>query len=189
MTRNIVIGVRRETKNRWECRSPLTPTNISELRQHSKDVQFVIQPCSKRVFSDKSYADVGATLSDDLSRCDLILGVKEVPISDLHPKKHFMFFSHTHKGQPYNMAMLKEVCNRKITLMDYELLTDEVGRRIVAFGAFAGYSGMINCLHGVGDRLLSMGYRTPFLVLTQSVTVECRLVAQLRLTKQGEGGD
>lgn len=163
--RSLKIGIRRETKNRWECRAPLTPTHVNYLRQkQAGKVDFIVQPCTRRVFTNKQYEDVGAQINEDLSGCDLIMGVKEVPISDLIPNKQFLFFSHTHKGQSYNMPLLRSICDNKITLLDYELLKDESGRRLVAFGAFAGFAGMINCLHGLGDRLLTNGYRTPFLV-------------------------
>lgn len=95
-----------------------------------------------------------------------MLGVKEIPTLHIMPNKTFMCFSHTHKGQPYNMAMLKKFVDSKCTLIDYELLKNENGERLVAFGKFAGYAGMINCLHGMGLQLLNRGYRTPFLVLS-----------------------
>lgn len=182
--RAITIGIRRETKNRWECRAPLTPIHVQELRAYScNKVNFVIQPCTRRVFSDRQYMEAGALVNEDLRDCDLIIGVKEVLMADLIPGKQYLFFSHTHKGQPYNMMMLKNVCEKKISLIDYELLTDAEGRRLVAFGAFAGFAGMINCLHGLGDRLLAKGFRTPFLVsmFVFLMHLECILVAQLCL--------
>jgi alpha-aminoadipic semialdehyde synthase len=80
------------------------------------------------------------------------------------PNKTYMFFSHTHKGQPYNMGMLKEILNNKIRLVDYELLTDENRRRLVLFSKFAGYAGLIDGMHGLGHRLLAKGFGNPFLV-------------------------
>lgn len=92
------------------------------------------------------------------------MGVKEVPSQAILPNKVYFCFSHTHKGQPYNMPMLKKFTDSQCTLIDYELLTDPAGRRLVAFGKYAGYAGMINALHGMGLQLLARGYRTPFLV-------------------------
>ena len=106
----------------------------------------------------------GAVIKEDLGGCDVIVGVKEVPKDSIIPGKTYMCFSHTHKGQPYNMPMLRQFLNASCTLLDYELLTDERGARLVAFGRFAGYAGMINCLHGMGLQFLARGYRTPFLV-------------------------
>lgn len=106
----------------------------------------------------------GAEISDDLSACDVIVGVKEIPADQVLPGKMHFCFSHSHKGQPKGAALLGAFRDKKATLVDYELLTDGQGARVLAFGKFAGYAGMINCLHGLGDRFLQLGYRTPFLV-------------------------
>jgi alpha-aminoadipic semialdehyde synthase len=90
------------------------------------------------------------------------MGVKEVPSELLIPKKKYIFFSHTHKGQVSNIPLLRAVRDSGITLYDYELIKDSNGKRLVAFGKYAGYSGMINALNGLGDRLLTRGIRTPF---------------------------
>lgn len=100
----------------------------------------------------------------DLSTADLVLGVKEVPVSQLLNDKKYMFFSHTHKGQPYNISLLQACLSKNITLIDYELITDSAGKRLVLFGKYAGYAGMINALHGLGLRMLGLGHDTPFLV-------------------------
>lgn len=104
----------------------------------------------------------GAILHHDLSSADVILAVKEVPIKDLLASKFYFYFSHTHKGQPRNMPMLKAILEKNITLIDYELLAKE-NKRLVFFSKFAGYAGMIDGLHGFGQRLLKAGYATPFL--------------------------
>ncbi len=106
----------------------------------------------------------GAIITEDLSHADLILGVKEVPKSKLMANKTYLFFSHTHKGQPYNMALLKEILDKNIRLVDYELMVNENKKRLVFFSKFAGYAGFIDGMHGLGHRLLAMGYGTPFLV-------------------------
>lgn len=90
-----------------------------------------------------------------------------------------MCFSHTHKGQSHNMSMLRTFVEQKCDLIDYELLKDEQGRRLVAFGKFAGYAGMINCLHGLGLQLLSRGFRTPFLVILLSLSNESLIAATI----------
>lgn len=58
----ITIGVRREEKNQWETRSPLAPTSAKELLK-LKDVNIVVQPCTKRIFTDKEFE---AVVPDDL---------------------------------------------------------------------------------------------------------------------------
>ena len=92
------------------------------------------------------------------------MGIKEVKVSELIPSKSYIFFSHTHKGQAQNLKLLTKICESGITLFDYELIKDKQNNRLVAFGSFAGSAGMINILHGLGDRLLSRGIRSPFLV-------------------------
>lgn len=91
------------------------------------------------------------------------MGVKEVPANQLIPNKSYIFFSHVHKGQPRNIPLLSKICSNGISLHDYELIKDKNGKRLVAFGRFAGYSGIINSFNGLGDILLSRGIRTPFI--------------------------
>lgn len=165
---SIKIGIRRESKNKWECRTPIVPTHVKQLLQEAPTAQIIVQPCSRRVFPNGVFEAAGATIQEDLSECDLILGVKEIPTTDLLPNKAYLFFSHTHKGQRHNMPMLQHVLKKNITLLDYELLTDDKGKRTVRFGYFAGIVGVINGIHGLGEHLLSYGYRTPFLTLGQA---------------------
>ncbi|KAI9244018.1 alpha-aminoadipic semialdehyde synthase [Phascolomyces articulosus] len=159
------IGIRREDKSRWERRVPLTPDAVRDLVQET-GAQVFIQPSTKRVFSDDAYVKAGAIVSEDLSVADIILGIKEVPTSKLIPDKTYVFFSHTHKGTPKNMPMLKDILDKRIRLIDYELMKDpETHKRLVAFGKFAGNAGMIDGLHGMGHRFLGLGYTTPFMYL------------------------
>ena len=101
------IGIRREAKNQWERRVPLSPNHVQKLVQSG--VKVYIEPSTKRIFSDREYANYGAILTQDLSAADIIVGVKEVPVPHLLPNKTYLFFSHTHKGQPHNMPLLNAV--------------------------------------------------------------------------------
>ncbi|KAH6597557.1 hypothetical protein BASA61_003126 [Batrachochytrium salamandrivorans] len=158
----VSIGIRREGKNRWERRVPLVPSHVLHL---TKDLgaTVYIQPSSKRVISDDLYRQAGAIVQDDLSAAHVIVGVKEVPVAQLIKDKTYIYFSHTHKAQKYNMPMLQNVLDKKIRLIDYELMTNEDGSRLVQFSRFAGYAGMIDTLYAVGHRLLGLGYGSPFL--------------------------
>jgi saccharopine dehydrogenase (NAD+, L-lysine forming) len=157
----MIIGIRREDKNRWERRVPLTPEDVGDLiARHG--LIFHVQPSPIRIFPDERYAAAGATLREDLSGCDIILGVKEVPTALLLPHKGYFFFSHTIKSQPYNMPMLRRLLDLGGTLFDYELITDERGQRLVFFGNFAGLAGMIVTLHALGERLQIEGIPNPF---------------------------
>ncbi|GAM18563.1 hypothetical protein SAMD00019534_017380 [Acytostelium subglobosum LB1] len=155
------LGIRREDKNRWERRAPLAPSHIEELVK--KGIKIIVQPSTLRNYSNAAYQKAGAIIQEDIKECDVIIAVKEVPSEYLFPNKTYIYFSHTIKAQPYNMPMLDEINKKHIRLIDYERITDEKNRRLVRFGSFAGYAGMIDMLHALGDRLLAKGFSTPFL--------------------------
>ncbi|EGD76105.1 hypothetical protein PTSG_00811 [Salpingoeca rosetta] len=156
-----VIAVRRETKNRWERRAPLVPKHVRKLKRMGFRV--LVQPSDMRVFTNEQYARAGAELVEDLSAASVVLGVKEVPLSELHPNKTYVCFSHTIKAQEGNMGMLDDILSKNIRLIDYECMLDENKKRVIGFGKFAGIAGMIDLLRGLGDRLLGLGYSNPFL--------------------------
>lgn len=156
------LGIVKETKNNWERRVPLNPEAVKELINKGFDV--VIQPSEIRIYSDEEFEAVGAKVCNDLSECDFIIGVKEIPISEIIPDIPHLFFSHVIKGQEYNMPMLQYIIDKNVTLLDYEKIADEENRRLVFFGEYAGNAGMIDTLHGLGKRLKEhYGLDTPFL--------------------------
>jgi len=167
----ISIGIRKETGHPNERRVVLTPDHVKKLIEEHK-IDVVVQSSEQRIFKDDQYKEVGATISDDLSPCNIILGVKEVPPEDLIPNKTYLFFSHTIKGQKYNMPMLKKILDNKITLIDYELVKKSNGRRVVFFGVYAGYVGMINALWTFSKRLKWEGIENPFEDLQQTCTYD-----------------
>lgn len=145
------IGIRRENKNKWERRSLLTPDDVDRLIKDGIEIWF--QPSPIRIFTDEEYKNVGAVISEDLSSCPTILALKEIPTSLLESGKTYAFFSHTIKGQEHNMPMLKRMMELKCQLLDYELITDDKGRRLIFFGNYAGLAGMIDTLWALGKRL------------------------------------
>jgi len=157
-----VIGIRREDKNKWERRVPLVPADLAELKKNH-DVDFIIQPSPIRVFTDDDYRAAGLTVDEDLSGADIIFAVKEIPMSMLTGKKAFVYFSHTIKGQDYNMPMLQHLLDEGGTLIDYERIADEQNRRLIFFSIHAGYAGMIESLVALGLRLELQGRKTPLL--------------------------
>ncbi|KAJ3144448.1 hypothetical protein HDU89_008226 [Geranomyces variabilis] len=181
----LTVGVRAEGKNRWERRVPIMPEHVERLVKES-GANVIVQPSTKRVVPDEKYQLAGATISKDLSKADIIVGVKEVPIDQLIADKTYMFFSHTHKGQKYNMPLLQSVLDKRIRLIDYELMTNEHGRRLVQFSRFAGYAGMIDCMHGLGHRLLALGYGNPFLACGMSYMYRTLADARLDVTRTGQ---
>ncbi len=156
------IGVRREDKNEWERRVPIVPLHARELFQRHH-VQTVIQPSKIRIFSDDAYRAAGAQVTDDISDCRTIFAIKEIPVKLLQPGRTYIFFSHTIKGQTHNMPMLKRLMELNCQLVDYERIVNEQGKRLVAFGRFAGIAGMLDTLWAFGRRLSSKGIKSPFL--------------------------
>ncbi|MDO9577696.1 MAG: bifunctional lysine ketoglutarate reductase /saccharopine dehydrogenase family protein [Candidatus Cloacimonadales bacterium] len=156
------LGIVKETKNKWERRVPLNPQAVKELIE--KGFEVIIQPSEIRIYTDDEFEAVGAKISDDLSQCDFVIGVKEIPIPDIIHGIPHLFFSHTIKGQEYNMPMLQYILDNSVTLLDYEKIADEENRRLVFFGEYAGNAGTIDTLHGLGRRLKEhYGLDTPFL--------------------------
>ena len=162
-----VVGIRREDKSEWERRAPLVPEDVADLVASGVDI--VVQRSPRRCFADGAYERAGARLVDDLSGADVILGVKEVPLGEILPGRTWMFFSHTIKGQPYNMPLLRTLLDQGGTLFDYELVTDEKGVRTIAFGRYAGLAGAIDTLWALGQRFESEGITTPFAAMRQSL--------------------
>ena len=165
MTRK--IGILREHKSQWERRAPLVPHDVEKLiRRHG--IRVMVQPAPNRAYKEHKYAKSGAKIDEDLSTCDIVIGVKEFPIEFFKPGGIYMFFSHTIKGQSYNMNMLRRLMDLGCTLMDYELVKDDMGRRLIFFGNYAGRAGMIDTLWTLGKRLQHEGFDTPFLRMKQA---------------------
>jgi alanine dehydrogenase len=146
------IGVIAETKSPPDRRVPFAPEQLAELKNAYPDHDFVVQSSPIRCFTDKAYEDAGVEVRTGVSDCDVLFGVKEVETGQLIPGKTYFFFSHTGKEQPHNRAMLQEIAARKITLVDYEYLTDHLHIRLVAFGRWAGIVGAYNGLRAYGER-------------------------------------
>lgn len=135
------IGIIREGKIPNDFRVALTPEQCATLKKKYPHVDVVVQPSDIRRFRDEEYKTAGIELSEDLSDCDLLIGVKEVPIEMLIPGKTYMFFSHTIKKQPYNAKLLRAILDKKIRLIDYEILKGTDGKRLIGFGRYAGIVG------------------------------------------------
>lgn len=145
------IGILREGKMPHDKRVPFTPAQCVDLAQ-SFGAQVLVQPSDWRSYTDQEYRDAGVTLQEDLSDCDILMGIKEVPVSDLIAGKKYLFFSHTIKKQPHNKKLMKALLEKKIQMIDYECLTDPQFNRIIGFGHYAGIVGAYNGLRGYGLR-------------------------------------
>ncbi|MFZ9387371.1 MAG: NAD(P)-dependent oxidoreductase [Chitinophagaceae bacterium] len=146
------IGLIREGKVPADNRVALTPAQCKWIHRNSPDVRVVVQSSGNRCFSDREYLIAGAEVVDSVEDCDLLLGIKEVPVDQLVPGKTYLFFSHTKKKQPHNQLLLRAILEKEITLIDYECLEHEDGQRIIGFGFFAGVVGAHNGMMAYGNR-------------------------------------
>jgi saccharopine dehydrogenase (NAD+, L-lysine-forming) len=144
------IGIIKEGKIPNDFRVALTPAQCATLKEKYPHVEVVVQPSDIRKFRDEEYRAAGIELSNDLSDCDLLVGVKEVPVDMLIPEKTYMFFSHTIKKQPYNAKLLRTILDKKIRLIDYEILKGTDGKRLIGFGRYAGIVGAYEGLRAFG---------------------------------------
>jgi alpha-aminoadipic semialdehyde synthase len=155
----VLIGIRREDKNRWERRVPLIPADIEELQRQG--LRFRVQPSADRIFPDDEFTQRGIEVAEDLDPCDLVLAVKEIPTELLRQGRTYVYFSHVIKGQDYNMPMLRRLLELGCSLVDYERIVDSRGRRLIFFSLHAGHAGMIDTLWTLGQRLAARGHETP----------------------------
>jgi hypothetical protein len=144
------IGVIRETKNPPDKRVPLSPEKCAKLKQNFPEVELVVQSSNIRAFKDEEYSELGVNIVQDVSDCDVLLGVKEVKKEELLPHKTYFFFSHTIKEQPYNRDLLQKILDLKIKMIDYEALTYPKNGRILGFGRYAGIVGAYNAFLAFG---------------------------------------
>jgi len=146
------IGLIREGKIPADNRVALTPAHCKFINKTQEGLEVIIQQSLARCYTDEEYIMAGIEVKDDISDCDILLGIKEVPLKMLIPNKTYLFFSHTKKLQLYNQKLIKEIIAKKITLIDYECLEHEDGKRIIGFGFFAGVVGAHNGIMAYGKK-------------------------------------
>jgi alpha-aminoadipic semialdehyde synthase len=178
------IGIRREDKNPWERRSPLIPSHVRELIQ-KHELEIDIQSSSNRIFTDEDFAREGARIVDSLKDCPVVFAVKEIPPHLFERHKAYVFFSHTIKGQPANMPMLKKMMDLECTLIEYERILDENGLRLVFFGHQAGQAGMIDTLWALGQRGSVQGIPNPFSSIKQAFEYPSLVAAKEEISAVG----
>lgn len=144
------FGIIKERKNPPDRRVVLSPSAIAKLQLHYPSVQFIVESSDIRVFSDDEYTEKGIEVSDTVADCDVLIGVKEVPIVNLIPNKSYFFFSHTIKKQPYNRELLQAILKNNIALYDHETIVDSEQKRLIGFGKYAGIVGTYNAFRAFG---------------------------------------
>lgn len=146
------IGVIREGKNPPDERVPLSPEQCLEIAKNYPEINLVVQSSNVRRYKDNEYTNLGVKVVDSVNDCDILIGVKEVPIKDLIDNKTYFYFSHTIKKQPYNRNLLLEMLNKNITMVDWETLTNKKGIRLIGFGKYAGIVGCYNTFYAYGKK-------------------------------------
>lgn len=144
------IGIIRERKSPPDRRVVFSPQALVALKKRYPQADIAVESSDIRVFSDQEYQEAGITVTNDLSDCDWLLGVKEVPVDNLIPGKNYFFFSHTIKKQPYNQKLLRAVLDKNINLHDHETVVDAEMARLIGFGRYAGIVGAYNAIRAFG---------------------------------------
>ncbi|MBA5791826.1 alanine dehydrogenase [Flavobacterium sp. xlx-214] len=144
------FGIIREGKNPPDKRVVFSPQELLSVKENHPEATFKVQTSPIRVFKDEEYQALGFEVTEDMSDCDILFGVKEVPVNDLIPNKTYFFFSHTIKKQQYNKKLLQTCLERNIRLIDHETLVDKNGHRLIGFGRYAGIVGAYNAFRAFG---------------------------------------
>ncbi|MCK5776408.1 MAG: hypothetical protein KAH25_09530 [Bacteroidales bacterium] len=182
--KNNIIAIRHEDKYLMERRAAITPQHAKILTD--KGLKILVESSAKRVFKGEDYTQAGAIITNDISESPVVFGVKEMPLDIFEENKTYMFFSHTIKGQEYNIPLLKKMIEKKINLIEYEKVTDHDDRRLIFFGRFAGLAGMINSFWSFGLRLKEKGINTPFVNLKQSHNYDSLDEAKMAIKAVGD---
>jgi saccharopine dehydrogenase (NAD+, L-lysine-forming) len=185
MAMNNRVGIRYEDRFKMERRVAITPNHVQKLIEED-GLEFLVEKSEKRVFTDAEFNEAGAKIVDDVRQASVIFGVKEMPIEYFEKNKTYILFSHTIKGQSYNMPALRKMVEKKINLIDYEKVADADGRRLIFFGRFAGLAGMINSLWALGLRMGELNSKNPFSGINQSHTYTSLEDALADISKAGK---
>lgn len=181
---NKKVALRYEDRYLMERRVAIVPSHVQKLIE-KHGLEFIVEKSEKRIFTDNEFKEAGATIVDKLPDIPVIFGVKEMPLDIFKENHTYILFSHTIKGQAYNMPALKKMVEKKVNLIDYEKVRDEHGRRTIFFGKYAGLAGMINTLWALGQRLKVKGIHTPFEKLQQSHKYNSLDEAKTAISKVG----
>ena len=137
------LWIRSEQRDH-ESRTGITPQGAATLL--AAGVQVTVEESPHRIIADTEYAKAGCTMVPSNSwpgapHDAVIFGLKELPEDGTPlPHRHIMF-GHAFKGQPAGQVLLRRFKAGGGTLLDLEYLTDDTGRRVAAFGYWAGYAG------------------------------------------------
>ena len=171
------FGIIKERKSPPDRRVVFSPSELAKLKQLYHEATVEVESSDIRIFTDVQYKSMGITVTDDVSDCDVLFGVKEVPVENLIPNKAYFFFSHTIKKQPYNRKLLKAILEKNIDLYDHETIVDAENRRLIGFGKYAGMVGVYN-----GIRAFGIKFELFKLPKAETLAGKEALIAQLKRT-------
>jgi alanine dehydrogenase len=169
------FGIIKERKNPPDRRVVFSPNELTKLKQSYHEASVEVESSDIRIFSDEAYKNMGITVTDNISNCDVLFGVKEVPVENLIPNKAYFFFSHTIKKQPHNRKLLQAVLEKNIDLYDHETIVDAHDHRLIGFGKYAGMVGVYN-----GIRAFGIKFELFKLPKAESLSGKDALIAQLK---------
>ncbi len=144
------FGIIKERKTPPDRRVVFSPLKLKEFKEQFPKAIVKVEPSAMRIFSDDAYRKQGIEVTENMTDCDVLLGVKEVPIEALIPNKKYFFFSHTIKKQPYNRRLIQAILHKNIELYDHETIVKENGMRLIGFGRYAGIVGTYNGFRAIG---------------------------------------
>ncbi len=169
------FGIIKERKTPPDRRVVFTPEELARLQQQYPQAQIKVESSDIRFFSDQEYAQLGLSVTDDVTDCDVLFGVKEVPVEALIPNKKYFFFSHTIKKQPHNQKLLRAILDKNIDLYDHETIVDKNFKRLIGFGRYAGIVGAYN-----GMRAFGIKFELFHLPKAESLSGKSALIEKLR---------
>ena len=169
------FGIIKERKNPPDRRVVFTPEELVRLQSEHPEAVVKVESSDIRVFSDEQYQNLGIKVDSDVTDCDVLFGVKEVPVDALIPNKKYFFFSHTIKKQPYNRKLLQAILEKNIELYDHETIVDATNRRLIGFGRYAGIVGAYN-----GFRAFGIKYDLFTLAKAETLSGKDELITRLK---------
>ncbi len=168
------FAIIKERKNPPDRRVVFSPSKLKEAKKQFPEAIIKVESSDIRVFSDKQYSAAGFEVTENVSDCDVLIGVKEVPIEHLIPNKKYFFFSHTIKKQSYNRKLLKAILEKNIDLYDHETIVNQKGIRLIGFGRYAGIVGVYN-----GFRTWGLKFNSWNLPRAEKIHDQDKLIEQL----------
>ncbi|NJX14711.1 NAD(P)-dependent oxidoreductase [Tamlana crocina] len=169
------FAIIKERKNPPDRRVVFSPTRLKEAKAKFPKAEFKVEASDIRVFIDDEYREAGFEVTQNVSDCDVMIGVKEVPVEALIPNKKYFFFSHTIKKQPYNRKLLKAILDKNIELYDHETIVNKEGFRLIGFGYYAGVVGTYN-----GFRAWGLKYNSWELPKAGKLPNQAALISKLK---------